>query len=85
MVTFAGLVMLLMVFFILVFVMGSIEDEKWKQMKASLKSALGQEIISEAGIREGLDVIKFLDIFQSILSYIVQPINQVLLRQIFAI
>ena len=27
-------------------------------MKASLKSALGQEIISEAGIREGLDVIK---------------------------
>ena len=58
MVTFADLVMLLMVFFILLFVMGSIEDEKWKQMKASLKSALGQEIISEAGIREGLDVIK---------------------------
>ena len=58
MVTFADLVMLLMVFFILLFVMGSIEDEKWKQMKASLKSALGQEIISEADIREGLDVIK---------------------------
>ena len=58
MVTFADLVMLLMVFFILLFVMGSIEDEKWKQMKASLKSALGQEIISEAGIREGLDAIK---------------------------
>ena len=58
MVTFADLVMLLMVFFILLFVMGSIEDEKWKQMKASLKSALGQEIIFESGIREGLDVIK---------------------------
>jgi len=56
--TFADLVTLLMVFFILLFAMGTIEDDKWKQMKASLKDALGQEVIPEAGIREGLDVIK---------------------------
>jgi chemotaxis protein MotB len=56
--TFADLVTLLVVFFILLFAMGSIEEEKWKQMKSSLKDALGQENIPEAGIREGLDVIK---------------------------
>lgn len=56
-VTFADLVTLLMVFFILLFAMGTIEDEKWKQIKESLKDALGQETIPEAGIREGLDVV----------------------------
>lgn len=56
--TFADLVTLLMVFFILLFAMGSIEEEKWRQIKSSLKDALGQETIPEAGIREGLDVIK---------------------------
>lgn len=56
--TFADLVTLLMVFFILLFAMGTIEENKWKQIKASLRDALGQETIPEAGIREGLDVIK---------------------------
>ena len=56
--TFADLVTLLMVFFILLFAMGSIEEEKWKQIKSSMRDALGQEKIPEAGIREGLDVIK---------------------------
>jgi len=56
--TFADLVTLLMVFFILLFAMGSIEENKWKQIKASLRDALGQEEIPESGIREGLDVIK---------------------------
>ncbi len=56
--TFADLVTLLMVFFILLFAMGSIEDEKWRQIKSSLRDALGQEEIPEAGVREGLDVIK---------------------------
>lgn len=56
--TFADLVTLLMVFFILLFAMGSIEENKWKQIKASLRDALGQETIPEAGVREGLDVIK---------------------------
>lgn len=56
--TFADLVTLLMVFFILLFAMSTIEDEKWKLIKESLKDALGTEVIPEAGIREGLDVIK---------------------------
>jgi len=56
--TFADLVTLLMVFFILLFAMGSIEDEKWRLIKDSLKSALGEDVIPEAGTREGLDVIK---------------------------
>jgi len=56
-VTFADLVTLLMVFFILLFAMGSIEDEKWRLVKQSLKSALGTEDIPEAGTRQGLEVI----------------------------
>ncbi len=56
--TFADLVTLLMVFFILLFAMGTIEKEKWKQIKASLKSALGTDAIPETGTRVGLDVIK---------------------------
>ena len=55
--TFADLVTLLMVFFILLFAMGSIEDEKWRLVKESLKSALGSESIPEEGTRQGLDVI----------------------------
>lgn len=38
--------------------MGTIEQEKWKQIKASLKSALGTDVIPETGTRVGLDVIK---------------------------
>ncbi|MCH8156887.1 MAG: flagellar motor protein MotB [Nitrospinae bacterium] len=56
-VTFADLVTLLMVFFVLLFAMGSIEDEKYRQLKASLQSALGTDNVPEAGKREGLDVI----------------------------
>ena len=54
--TFADLVTLLMVFFILLFAMGSIEDEKWRLIKESLKNALGTDQIPEAGTRQGLDV-----------------------------
>ncbi len=56
--TFADLVTLLMVFFILLFAMGTIEDEKWRLIKESLKTALGTDVIPESGTREGLDVIK---------------------------
>ncbi len=56
--TFADLVTLLMVFFILLFAMGTIEEQKFRQLKASLKAALGTEEIPEAGTREGLDVLK---------------------------
>jgi chemotaxis protein MotB len=54
--TFTDLVTLLMVFFILLFAMGSIEDEKWRLIKESLKSALGTDDLPEAGTRQGLDV-----------------------------
>lgn len=57
-VTFADLVTLLMVFFILLFAMGEIEEDKYRQIKESLKKALGDAPTPEAGIREGLDVIK---------------------------
>jgi len=56
--TFADLVTLLMVFFILLFAMGTIEEKKWRQIKESLRHALGVETIPEAGIREGLEVRK---------------------------
>ncbi len=56
--TFADLVTLLMVFFILLFAMGTIEDEKWRLIKESLKTALGDDVIPEAGTREGLEVIQ---------------------------
>jgi len=56
--TFADLVTLLMVFFILLFAMGTIEEKKWRQIKESLRHALGVETIPEAGIREGLEVLK---------------------------
>lgn len=55
--TFADLVTLLMVFFILLFAMGSIEDEKWRLIKESLKIALGTDEVPEEGTRLGLDVI----------------------------
>ena len=56
--TFADLVTLLMVFFVLLFAMGSIEDEKWRLVKESLRDALGTEDIPRAGTRQGLDVIQ---------------------------
>lgn len=57
-VTFADLVTLLMVFFILLFAMGSIEDEKWRMIKESLREALGTENVPEAGTRMGLEVLQ---------------------------
>ncbi|CCQ91993.1 MotB1 [Nitrospina gracilis 3/211] len=57
-ITFADMVTLLMVFFILLYAMGSIEEEKFRQIRESLRSALGTEQLPELGTREGLDVIK---------------------------
>jgi chemotaxis protein MotB len=56
--TFADLVTLLMVFFVLLFAMGSIEDEKWRLIKESLREALGTDVIPQAGTRQGVDVIR---------------------------
>jgi len=57
-ITFADMVTLLMVFFILLFAIGTIEQEKWRQLKESLREALGADAIEEMGTKQGLDVIK---------------------------
>lgn len=56
-ITFADMVTLLVVFFILLFAVGTIEDKKWRQIKQSLSAALGSDDLSEAGLRKGLDVL----------------------------
>lgn len=55
---FADMVTLLMVFFILLFAIGTVEQEKWRQIKESLREALGADSIEEMGTRQGLDVVK---------------------------
>jgi len=57
-ITFADMVTLLMVFFILLFAIGNVEQEKWRDIKESLRVALGADSIEELGTRQGLDVVK---------------------------
>jgi chemotaxis protein MotB len=52
--TFADLVTLLMCFFVLLFAMSSTQQESFKELVKSLKSALGVQQVPEAGTREGL-------------------------------
>ena len=54
MATFADLVTLLMCFFVLLFAMSSIQEETFKELVQSLRTALGVQEIPEAGTREGL-------------------------------
>ncbi|MGM0418187.1 MAG: OmpA/MotB family protein [Thermodesulfobacteriota bacterium] len=54
MATFADLVTLLMCFFVLLFAMSTIQEETFKELVQSLRSALGVQTIPEAGTREGL-------------------------------
>lgn len=54
MATFADLVTLLMCFFVLLFAMSTIQEETFKELVQSLRSALGVQSIPEAGTREGL-------------------------------
>lgn len=56
-ITFADMVTLLMVFFILLFAIGTVEQEKWRQIKESLREALGADAVEELGTRQGLDVV----------------------------
>ena len=55
-ITFADMVTLLMVFFILLFAIGTVEQEKWRQIKESLREALGADAVEEFGTKQGLDV-----------------------------
>lgn len=54
MATFADLVTLLMCFFVLLFAMSTIQEETFKELVQSLKSALGVQEVPETGTREGL-------------------------------
>jgi len=52
--TFSDLVTLLMCFFVLMFAMSSTQQETFKEVVDSLRSALGTQAVPEAGRREGL-------------------------------
>ncbi|VFQ44310.1 OmpA/MotB family protein [Desulfoluna butyratoxydans] len=52
--TFSDLVTLLMCFFVLLFAMSTIQEETFKELVQSLKSALGVQQVPETGTREGL-------------------------------
>ncbi len=54
MTTFADLVTLLLCFFVLLFSMSTIQQETYKELVQSLRSALGAQTVPEAGTREGL-------------------------------
>ena len=59
--TFSDMVTLIMTFFILLFAMSSTQQESYKELVVSLKTALGAQVLPEAGTKEGL-------IFQSVPS-----------------
>ncbi|MGM0642696.1 MAG: flagellar motor protein MotB, partial [Thermodesulfobacteriota bacterium] len=52
--TYADLVTLLMCFFVLLFAMSTTQQETYKELVKSLRSALGAQRIPETGTREGL-------------------------------
>lgn len=54
MATFADLVTLLMCFFVLLFAMSTTQQETFKELVESLRSALGVQTVPETGTREGL-------------------------------
>ncbi len=54
MATFADLVTLLMCFFVLLFAMSTTQQETYKELVKSLRSALGAQSVPESGTREGL-------------------------------
>ena len=54
MATFADMVTLLMCFFVLLFAMSTTQQETYKELVKSLRSALGAQAVPESGTREGL-------------------------------
>ncbi len=56
MATYGDLVTLLFAFFVLMFAMSTVQDDKFEQLKQTLKDALGTAEIPEAGTREGLSM-----------------------------
>ena len=56
MATYGDLVTLLFAFFVLLYAMSSVQQDSFKELIQSLKSALGVQEVPEAGTREGLDI-----------------------------
>jgi len=52
--TFSDLVTLLMCFFVLLFAMSTTQQETYKELVKSLRSALGAQAVPQSGTREGL-------------------------------
>lgn len=52
--TYADLVTLLFAFFVLLFAMATVEEDKFEQLKKSLQESVGKQEVPEAGTREGL-------------------------------
>ncbi len=52
--TFSDMVTLLMCFFVLLFAMSTTQQETYKELVRSLRSALGAQSVPESGTREGL-------------------------------
>ena len=89
--TFADLVTLLMVFFILLFAMGSIEEEKLKQIKSSMRDALGRayatgkrkDAVARVWIKPGSG--KVVVNGKEMNAYFARPVLQMILRQPFQV
>ncbi len=56
-ITFADMVTLLLVFFVLLFAIGTIEQKKWWQIKESLRTALGSQTVDQDAVRERMAII----------------------------
>ena len=56
-ITFADLVTLLLVFFVLLFAIGTIEEKKWRAIKKSLRSALVSQSLNPDDSQNGMDII----------------------------
>jgi chemotaxis protein MotB len=56
-ITFADLVTLLLVFFVLLFAIGTIEEKKWRKIKKSLRSALVSQSLNPDDSHNGMDII----------------------------
>lgn len=54
--TYADLVTLLFAFFVLLFAMSSVQEDKFQQLQKTLQEAIGKQEIPEAGTREGLSM-----------------------------
>jgi chemotaxis protein MotB len=56
MATYSDMVTLLFAFFVLLFAMSSVQEDKFEQLRKTLQEAIGKQEVPEAGTREGLSM-----------------------------